>query len=291
MRLAVLADVHGNPLALDAVLTDIAAVGVDGYLVLGDLAPGGYDPSGTVERLRDLPNSQFVRGNGEAMLASNEHVRLLQTAAGNPDLGAKVLILAAVLSWTHGHVAARGHLDWIGALPLEVRLALPDGTRLLAAHAAPGSDGTDGRSTGPSQPEHVVRALLDGCGADLVCVGHSHWPEDRAMDTSSGPIRILNPGSVSNPWAPDLRASWALLDASTRGYTITHRRVGYDIDAVLDALYRSGQPTPDNLAVQFRGEFTPPWIQTTTSRTGNPRTGYTTSFDVLSAVASPRATP
>ena len=50
IRLAVLADVPGKPLALDAVLADAAAVGVDGFLVLGDLAPGGYDPAVAPER-------------------------------------------------------------------------------------------------------------------------------------------------------------------------------------------------------------------------------------------------
>jgi hypothetical protein len=139
MRLAVLADVHGNPLALEAVLADVASVGVDGCLVLGDLAAGGYDPSGAVERLRALRDAEFVRGNGEAMLTGGDHVRLVQAAAGNPEAAARALVLAAVLSWTHGHVAARGHLDWLSGLPLERRITLPDGTRLLASHAAPGS--------------------------------------------------------------------------------------------------------------------------------------------------------
>ena len=69
------------------------------------------------------------------------------------------------------------------------------GSRLLADHGAPGSDGTDGRTTGPSQPDGVVGALLDGCGADLDCVAHSHGPEDRLFDTPSGPVHLLNPGS------------------------------------------------------------------------------------------------
>ena len=64
MRLAIFSDVHGNPLALDAVLADVSAAGgVDEYLVLGDVSLGGYDPSGTVERLWELPNARFVRGN------------------------------------------------------------------------------------------------------------------------------------------------------------------------------------------------------------------------------------
>ena len=290
MRFAVLADIHGNPLALDAMLTDVTSVGVDGYLVLGDIAPGGYDPAGAVERLRALPNAHVVRGNGEAMLAARDHVRLVKAAAGHPDAAAKALVLASVLAWTHGHLAARGHLDWIAGLPRDLRLTLPDGTRLLAVYATPGSDGTDGRSTGPAVPDETVRAQLDDCGATLVCVGHSHWAEHRTFDTASGEIHLLNPGSVSNPWAPDLRASWALLDATAHGFTVEHRRVAYDIPAVLDALYRSGQPTPDNLALHFRGEFVPRWLGGTPLSERDPRSGYTaTSFAVFDSMGLPPA--
>ena len=56
MRIALLSDVHGNLITLEAVLKDIEANGgVDGYWVLGDLAALGYDPVGTLERLSKLP--------------------------------------------------------------------------------------------------------------------------------------------------------------------------------------------------------------------------------------------
>ena len=52
MRLALMSDLHGNPIALDAVLGHIqASGGVDGYLVLGDLVSSGYDPAGVLRRL------------------------------------------------------------------------------------------------------------------------------------------------------------------------------------------------------------------------------------------------
>ena len=64
MRLAILSDVHGNSIALDAVLADVSAAGgVDEYWVLGDHAALGPDPTGTIERLMALPNARFVRGN------------------------------------------------------------------------------------------------------------------------------------------------------------------------------------------------------------------------------------
>jgi hypothetical protein len=82
------------------------------------------------------------------------------------------------------------------------------------------------------------------------------------MDRTVEGVRVLNVGSVSNPWAPDLRACWTLLEADQRGYRIEQRRVAYDLDAVLDALRRAGHPTADALAQHFRGERTPSWLRT-----------------------------
>ncbi|MBO0795826.1 MAG: metallophosphoesterase family protein, partial [Ktedonobacteraceae bacterium] len=64
MRIAILSDIHGNPIALEAVLADIRAQGgVDAYWVLGDFSALGYDPVTPLQRVADLPNARFVRGN------------------------------------------------------------------------------------------------------------------------------------------------------------------------------------------------------------------------------------
>jgi hypothetical protein len=67
-------------------------------------------------------------------------------------------------------------------------------------------------------------------------------------------------GSVSNPWAPDLRACWTLLEADAQGHRIEQRRVPYDLDAVVAALRRAGHPTADALGAHFRGERRPAWM-------------------------------
>jgi hypothetical protein len=48
-RIAILADIHGNSIALDAALADIEAKGgVDAYWLLGDYAAIGFDPAGAL---------------------------------------------------------------------------------------------------------------------------------------------------------------------------------------------------------------------------------------------------
>ena len=73
MRLALFSDIHGNPLALDAVLADIQRQGeVDAYWVLGDFAALGYDPVTPLEYLIALPNASFTRGNTDRYVVTED---------------------------------------------------------------------------------------------------------------------------------------------------------------------------------------------------------------------------
>jgi predicted phosphodiesterase len=63
LRLGLVSDIHGNVKALEAVLADGTAAGVTRWWVLGDLAAVGPEPAPTLERLANLPNVRFVRGN------------------------------------------------------------------------------------------------------------------------------------------------------------------------------------------------------------------------------------
>ena len=92
-------------------------------------------------------------------------------------------------------------------------------------------------------------------GLDLVCVGHTHWPMDRHV----GGTRVVNLGSVSNPMAPDLRASYALLEADASGYQLAQRWVDYDRQAVIEALQRSRHPASEFIVSYFLGQQRPYW--------------------------------
>src|SRR5919199_3295422 len=151
-RLAILSDVHGNPIALDAVLRDIEERGgVDGYWVLGDLAALGYDPATTLARLAALPNVRVVRGNTDRYLVTGERppdVPTLEAAQANAAVIPHLVEVEQGFTWTQGYVTATGWLDWLAALPVEERLTLPDGTQLLGVHASPGHDNGPGLGPG-----------------------------------------------------------------------------------------------------------------------------------------------
>lgn len=255
MRLAILSDIHGNTIALDAVLADIAAAGgVEAHWVLGDLAALGPDPVGAVDRLAALPNARFVRGNTDRYTTDSDRpAPSPDDVRANPALLPAALQVAASFAWTQGALTTTGWLDWLAALPLEQRLTLPDGTRLLGVHAAPGTD--DGPGIHPGLADDELAALLAEADADLVCVAHTHVPLDR---TAEG-VRVVNLGSVSNPATADRRASYLLLDADETGYRLERRRVAYDVAAVIAAIERVRHPAAPYLLGIMRGERRSRW--------------------------------
>ena len=255
MRIALLSDIHGNSVALDAVLKDIEAQGgVSAYWVLGDLVALGPDPVGVLERLAGLKEALYIRGNTDHYVVTEAqpppHAAQVKS---NPDLLPIYRICARQTGWTQGAVASADWLDRLVDLPIEQRLVLPDNTRLLGVHASPGR--YDGTGIHPKLTEPELRFLLTGCEADLVCVGHTHWPMNIQVDG----INVVNLGCVSNPLPPDLRASYAILTADRTGYQIHHRRVDYDREAVIEAINRVQYPNGQFLIDMLSGRHGPRW--------------------------------
>lgn len=256
MRIAILADIHGNPLALDAVLADIdRRGGVDGYWILGDLCAVGYNPAAVLERLVNLPNAVFVRGNHDRLLIAGERPRpSLERVRENPDLIPVLAEVAGNFGWTVGYLAATGWLDWLGKLPLEQTVEMPNGEHALLVHAAPGTD--DGAGLNPTLSDDELQTAIRASTADLICVGHFHLALDRRLNGT----RIINPGAVSNPLTQDLRAAYALLDVTNTGYAIAFHRVVYDYAAAIAATWRSGNPGADFMVRFLQGKIHASWM-------------------------------
>jgi predicted phosphodiesterase len=238
MRIALLADIHGNSAALDAVLTDIhAGGGVDAYWVLGDLVALGPDPIGVLARLTTLPNVRFIRGNTDRYVVTGDRPPpTLADAAADPKRLYALVEVAGTFAWTQGALTVGGWLGWLANLPLEFHEQLPDGTNVLCVHAAPGTD--DGWGLPPTLSDEGLAAHLSPCQADLICVGHTHHFVDRRL----GQWHLVNPGSLSNPPTAERRASYVLLKATVNGYSIEQRLVDYNRMAVIASLKQLRHP-------------------------------------------------
>jgi predicted phosphodiesterase len=249
MRLGVIADIHGNDVALRAVLADAAGCRVDRWWVLGDLVLLGPRPAEVLRRLRRLPGAEMLRGNTDRYVLTGEQPAPHATAAdaaGDIDLVERYGLMAAGIGWTRGVLCQAGLAGILAGLPGELRLGLPDGTRVLGVHASPGAD--DGHGIDPGLPAERLSRLLAGCAADVVIGGHTHSAADRRV----GGIRALNPGSTGLPRHPG-QASWLLLESSAAGLRAEHRLVPFDADAVARDLHARLHPNAEFLAAVLTG--------------------------------------
>jgi predicted phosphodiesterase len=250
VKLGVIADIHGNVAALDAVLADGAARGVDRWWALGDLVLFGPRPVEVVETLQSLPDVEYLRGNTDRYVVTGEQPHPHATpadAAADVALVERYGAMAGAIGWTRGALCQAGHLDWLAALPTTQRMALPDGSELLGIHASTSSDDGAGIDT-DSSDEELSRVLVD-CHADIVVGGHTHDPTDRTV----GHVRALNPGSTGLP-RRSVGASWMVVDATTDAFRVEHRQVAFDVEAVVADLHRLCYPNAS-------------WVETVLRRT------------------------
>jgi predicted phosphodiesterase len=252
MRITILADIHGNDIALKAVLDDLKTKrGVDGYWILGDLVAIGPAPIKVLETLQHLPNAKFVRGNTDRYVCTGDRPGpTVEEVFAEPSLMDQLLEVEGDFCWTQGAVTSGGWLEWLGDLPLEFRTILPDGTRVLCVHASPDKDSGSGIKVDMAQTD--IERLISGSRADLIFVGHTH----QSFQMQIKGKRIINPGCVSNPVGSDLRARYAILDADENGFEVEFFQVAYNHQIVLDRLERIRHPARRFIARHFQGQMT-----------------------------------
>ncbi|MFG0332868.1 MAG: metallophosphoesterase family protein [Maioricimonas sp. JB049] len=214
MRTLVLADIHSNWAALQAVAE--AAQPFDACLFLGDLVDYGTDPVPCITWVQRWANVA-IRGNHDHAVAQRVVPR------GNSGLRR----LAAATRPLHWERVDPARTKYLARLPVS-RQTVVDGNTYHLVHATP-RDPLD---------EYLLddiegwRARLQQIDADFVCVGHTHVPFDLVV----GDTRVINPGSVGQPRDGDPRAAYAIV---TDGQ-VSLERVEYDIDATLAQMRASG---------------------------------------------------
>ncbi len=250
-RLAVLSDIHGNLLALEAVLADIAAQGApDATWVLGDLVAFCPWPSETLARLRALPEVAFLQGNTDRYVVTG---RRPVAPVRSPDDWASIPETLtgrdANFRWTVERLSYAEY-EFLRDLPPRLEMDVPGYGGVLAVHATPVDDEAN---LYPGTPDEEVLGYLAGLDARLVLYGHTHRPVDRTV----GGVRLVNDGSVGLPLDGDPRPAYALLDFEGGECTVTIRRVAYDAEAVIAELERVGHPARAWLAHILRHAAVP----------------------------------
>ena len=231
VRLGLVSDIHGNAIALRAVLRDAAEAGIDEWWVLGDIVALGPSPVEVLQILDSLPAVKCIAGNTERyVLTGDRPYPSLADVESDPDLLPRLVEVAVTFAWTRGMITQAGWYAWLAALPSEIRTVFPDGTRVLAVHASPRSDDGNGIDTRISDDDLAL--LVHECDAEVVFAGHTHDVTDRPV----GDVRAVNLGSVSNPCRPDRAATYVQVDIDEDRHSIEHRVVEYDHGAVVSAI-------------------------------------------------------
>lgn len=223
MLLGLLGDIHGNDLALEAVLAAAEKEGIQELLITGDLVGYYFAPQRVVEMLQPW-KTRTVRGNHEDMLNRARHDPLvLEQLVARYGSGLRV----ALESLDSPVIDALCNLPH----PLETNV---DSCRILLCHGAPWDNDA---YIYPNAPEHILRRCAEP-GHDVVVLGHTHYP----MATRVGPTLVVNPGSVGQPRDHIPGAAWAILDTERRA--VTFRREPYDIEAVAGEAARRDPELP-----------------------------------------------
>jgi diadenosine tetraphosphatase ApaH/serine/threonine PP2A family protein phosphatase len=234
MRFAAIADVHGNYLALQAVLADIRGQGIDDIVNLGDMASGPLDARRTLDIMMGM-NATCVRGNHDRYLTDDKPEDMYPSDR-----------------FSHGQLE-EAHLDWLRALPFET--VYRDSVYLC--HATPSDDNTYWlEAVTPDGVMHraVIEDIEDkakGIEQSLILCAHSHIP--RAVRLRDGRT-IVNPGSVGCPGYRDVApfphimetgtpdACYAILDGGSDSWQVTFCQVPYDHDAMATLARHNGRP-------------------------------------------------
>lgn len=251
MRLAVLSDIHGNLAALEAVLADLASVGlVEKIWVLGDLALFGPEPAACVDRVRQMQADhakdvvQVIGGNTDRYLVTGQSPQLpaIKDAEALPQRIAQLREGCTLRLWTLEQLSWEAYEFLAKIVGQELALKVPEYGTVVGFHAVPGDD--EPTALRPDSPdEEAADALLDREGR-LALAGHTHLRMDRTV----GRWRVINPGSVGLSFSQVGMAEWALLTFNGGQVEVDLRAVPYDPDAVLARAQHVSYPLPEALA-------------------------------------------
>jgi diadenosine tetraphosphatase ApaH/serine/threonine PP2A family protein phosphatase len=233
MRLAILADIHSNLEAFEAVLGDAdSRGGFDKIWCLGDVVGYGPDPSECIKRLRQFEHVCIAGNHDWAAIGK------MDTSEFNP-------VAAAAAHWTAEHLTDEDR-HYLLSLPF---ILCEDGFTL--AHGSPREPIWEYLLSTEAAQDNFAYFETDCC-----LVGHSHIPlifelvANEAVYREFGEANlkleerrmIINPGGVGQPRDGDPRASYAIYDSEAQ--TVIHYRVEYDIPATQKKMAKQGLPTP-----------------------------------------------
>lgn len=213
MKVAVLADIHGNSVALGAVLKDASQKGAEKLIILGDLVGYYYDSKEVLQQLKEW-DKEVISGNHERMLRKS-----LEDEGFARKYRAKYGSALSIATKTLG----KEELAYLTSLPDHKAVKI-DGVKFELHHGAPGDE--DAYLYPDSKAEYFQKALAGEF--DFVLIGHSHYQFNYSFNQKY----LINPGSVGQSRLEGGLACWAIID--TRDQTHELIQTKFDVKGLLD---------------------------------------------------------
>jgi predicted phosphodiesterase len=233
MQLALISDIHGNLVALDAVLADLTARNIEHILCLGDVATEGPQPRGAIARLQELSCS-IVMGNTDAWLL---HPQLTERKSLFAQEGQDIEL------WSSQQLTEDDKAFLRTFVPT-IERSLSNGQNLLAYHGSPRSFN---EGLLPTTPDEVLEQSFANTDATIYVGGHTHVQMFRRYKDKL----VLNPGSVGLAWervsspGSSLKAPWAeyaIINVEGNALNVELCRVPFNVEELIEATLASDMP-------------------------------------------------
>ena len=225
MRVAIISDIHGNQLALEAVLRDLEGQErCDQLIIAGDLCLNGPRPREVLQMVQEL-RCPVIQGNVD-----------LETVTQAPEKGEKK---RSVVAWTREQIGQAG-IDYLAGLPFSYRVNNPVERDLLVVHANP-LNLED--AIFPNADDEALERLLSGLDARVgaLAFGHLHIAYTRRWHD----LLLADVASCGIPRDEDLRAAYGILTWQTDQWEAEIRRAPYDVQAVIKQIKTCGMPNAE----------------------------------------------
>jgi putative phosphoesterase len=211
VRTAVVSDIHGNLVALEAVIADLDREAPDLIVHGGDLSMIGPRPAEVIDLVREKGWPGVLGNTDELLFDASTRADQERKA---PNLRDWLAVLYDTLGpWARSRLRDE-QVSWLASLPREWR-----SEELVLLHAAP-ADLWRAPMQGASDDE--LRQIYGDLNASLVIYGHIHRPFVRRL----AGLTVANSGSVGLPYDGDWRPSYLLIDEDVP----VVKRVEYDLE-------------------------------------------------------------
>lgn len=227
MKIAVFSDIHGNAIALEAVLNDINTRNIDLVFCGGDLVGYGAYPNEVINLIRKYRIPTIMGNYDDGVGFNKPDCGCAYTDSHLQELG------QISLAWTKKQVNFENR-SFLRSLLERVQFTTC-GKKILIVHGSP-------RQTNEylyaDRPEESVLRFFENENVDIIICGHTHLPYTRIMDSKC----LINAGSVGRPKDGDQRAAYTVIKLTESSLQTEVIRVKYDVERMAQAIETSGLP-------------------------------------------------